>query len=151
MTNWYYRARRPIGLRMASKRKGKTGASVFYTDGEQVLLLRRSKGGNIGAWCLPGGKSDGGESRSETAKRESIEEIGRFEGKRFGKVKDENWRTYLHFVSSPFECSLNDEHDDWEWVKFEDVKKYPLAPYLADEIDEMIRQTKGQRELVSKD
>ena len=44
----------------------------MFTDGIRVLAGRQNKSGKIGGF---GGKSHGGESRTETALRETIEEL----------------------------------------------------------------------------
>ncbi len=39
-----------------AKYKGKRGAGILFTDGKQILLLKRSEGSdNPGTWGLPGG------------------------------------------------------------------------------------------------
>ena len=48
-------------------------AVVFDDAGEKILLTRRSDNGR---WCLPGGRTDPGESLSETCERELWEETG---------------------------------------------------------------------------
>lgn len=48
-------------------------AAVFDAGGDRILLTRRSDNGR---WCLPGGRTDPGESLSETCERELWEETG---------------------------------------------------------------------------
>ena len=50
------------------------GAVVF--DGEQVILVRRGSPPSYGAWSLPGGAVEVGETLEEAIVREVAEEIG---------------------------------------------------------------------------
>jgi 8-oxo-dGTP diphosphatase len=51
-------------------------ASVLLVRGDEVLLVRRAKGGNAGLWSAPGGHITPGESALEAARRELLEETG---------------------------------------------------------------------------
>jgi ADP-ribose pyrophosphatase YjhB (NUDIX family) len=48
-------------------------ATIFDPTRQKVLLTRRSDNGR---WCLPGGRTESGESLSETCVRETLEETG---------------------------------------------------------------------------
>ncbi len=48
-------------------------ATIFDPTRQKVLLTRRSDNGR---WCLPGGRTEAGESISETCLRETLEETG---------------------------------------------------------------------------
>ena len=48
----------------------KKSAGIFYTDGKQVLLLKKRKGKSKNSWGLPGGGIEKGESALDAAKRE---------------------------------------------------------------------------------
>ncbi len=50
------------------------GAVIF--KGDAVLLIRRGKAPADGAWSLPGGRQERGETVRETARRELFEETG---------------------------------------------------------------------------
>jgi ADP-ribose pyrophosphatase YjhB (NUDIX family) len=65
---------------IAGERIGKLGelalgcsATIFDPTRQKVLLTRRSDNGR---WCLPGGRTESGESISETCLRETLEETG---------------------------------------------------------------------------
>jgi 8-oxo-dGTP pyrophosphatase MutT (NUDIX family) len=113
------------------------GSGIFFTDGKSVLLLKRSSDSNEGeTWCLPGGHAKGDETPLETAKREATEEVGQAEGKNLGSIVRDGWWTTFFFYTKPFECKLNDEHTEWEWVAFDDLKDYPLLSDLKKDLPE---------------
>jgi 8-oxo-dGTP pyrophosphatase MutT (NUDIX family) len=64
-----------FGERVAREATLQVGASALILDeaGERVLLTRRTDNGR---WCLPGGRTDPGESLAETCVREVREETG---------------------------------------------------------------------------
>ena len=52
------------------------GVGVVVWRGEEVLLIQRGKPPRVGAWSLPGGAQELGETVRETAAREVREETG---------------------------------------------------------------------------
>lgn len=52
------------------------GASLALFEGGKVLLAQRGRGWRAGAWSLPGGRVEPGETLAEAALREAHEEIG---------------------------------------------------------------------------
>jgi len=132
--------RKPLPENLFGIKEGvdlKRGSSIIFTDGKSMLLLKRSDdSGNPKTWGLPGGHWESGESAIETARRESMEEIGCVKGKKIGKSKDKDWTTYYFKVKSLFTCKLNSEHTAWKWVKIQDLKKFKLHPCLERHIEE---------------
>ncbi|MHA2043413.1 MAG: NUDIX domain-containing protein [Candidatus Thorarchaeota archaeon] len=119
---------------------GKKGAGIFFTNGEEVLLLKRSKKtDNGGTWGLPGGTAKEGETNLGTATRETREECGTMQGKRFDSLSENsghhNWTTFFYKVGNPFDCKLSDEHTDYKWVPFDKIGNYTLHPKLQDNWD----------------
>lgn len=103
----------------------------------QVLLLRRANTSfGQGAWCLPGGKVDCGQSAEEALAVELAEELS---------VQLEQ-ATYLfsqdsppeqpggpHFLNLYFQCrisgaiQLNEESSDFAWVGREELADYAIV------------------------
>lgn len=117
------------------------GGCSFFTDGERVLLLKRSPYAETAPnkWGLVCGHSQDDESPLATARREAKEEIGKSVGKRFGVLGDGKFPVFFFRVQSPFECKLDDENAEWEWVRFEDLGKYDLHPLLNRSIDKFLQ------------
>ena len=108
---------------------GEHTAGILFTTGDNILLLKRSSDcGNPFTWGLPGGHAQDGETPLETATREAKEEIGKVAGSKFGEQKEGNWTCFFYKVAEPFECKLNNEHTDFEWIPFHKLKKYKLHP-----------------------
>lgn len=119
---------------------GNRGAGIFFTDGEKVLLLKRSeKGDNKGTWGLPGGKIEPGESAIDAARREAKEECGKLEGQRFDYLEEKdglhNWTTFFFKINKPFKCKLSNEHTDSAWVDLDKLNNYKLHPKLKQHLN----------------
>ena len=116
-------------------------AGIFFTDGKQVLLLKRADGSHQGTWGLPGGHSKEGETPQEAAERETMEETGldTIPGSCFKSLEDEDekghFTTYLYEVGGPFDCQISDEHSSWKWFPLAKVKSLDLHPALRENMD----------------
>ncbi len=115
------------------------GASIAFTDGKSLLIGKRATGDGIGKWDLPGGHAMKDEIPIETAEREAKEECGSVKGKRVEKISEPKWATYIYKVNKPFKCTTDAEHSDWQWVEFEDLKKYDLQPCVKKLLDKITR------------
>ncbi len=121
---------------------GKKGAGFLFTDGEHILLLKRTDG----TWGLPGGKSKMGEDEFATAKRETEEEIGRMptQYRRIGRYEEKDglhlWTTFIMRVPSPFgNIKLSREHTEWKWIPINTIQGYKLHNNLKDDIKRYIK------------
>jgi 8-oxo-dGTP diphosphatase len=54
----------------------RVGVALIITQGERVLLVRRTGAHGAGTWAPPGGHLEFGESMDECARREAREEVG---------------------------------------------------------------------------
>jgi 8-oxo-dGTP diphosphatase len=128
------------------KYKGKRGAGILFTDGKQILLLKRAKGGdNPGKWGLPGGGAKSEETAINNAVREVREECGleSIPGTRYDTLEQQDgrfqWTTFLFKVSRPFDVNLSHEHDDWKWIDLEKLSETDLHPKFRAELPRLLR------------
>lgn len=124
-------------------------AGIMFTDGESILLLKRSgEDTDSGTWDLPGGHSKSGETPLENAHREAIEEMGLKDipGTKFNQIdKLQNGKQYtlfLYKVDKKFKPKLNKEHTNFEWVKFQNLKNKKIFSKLIQDIPECLKMIK---------
>ena len=104
------------------------GAGLWLTDGNKVLLLRRSQklDDTPGTWCTPGGHIEDDETPLQAATRECREEIGWVPPFRPSGVK--LLKDYLLIAASiPTKYvgrppKLNWEHDAYVWANLKWVE-----------------------------
>jgi 8-oxo-dGTP diphosphatase len=119
-------------------------SAIIFRNGE-VLLVRRARSPGKGFYSLPGGRVEFGESLQTALHREVREETG---------LKIEiaglaGWREVLpgasgggHYVIMSFaarwagnEPVLNEEHDDFKWLKPEDFGDLKLTGGLVEVVE----------------
>lgn len=125
---------------------------------DRVLLCRRR---DSGAWALPGGRIESGESSEEAARREFAEETGTQAPPRLSewtrRVRDGvDFTTFVGRVDAEFEPTLNEEHDRHTWMSPEGalntLELHPgvpiaLARFTLDELG--VAKAMQARELAS--
>ena len=119
------------------------GAAIFRND--QILLLHRSPlASNPGAWDLPGGHVEPGETLSRAARREVREETGfevrigtLFHAEVFGSFSKRGKirptvGVYFHCAAPARKAPRLDpeEHTEYAWVRVAELKDYPTVPHL---------------------
>jgi phosphoglycolate phosphatase len=113
------------------------GALIFNGAGE-VLMIRTHKWSNL--WGIPGGKIKWGETSEDALRREILEETGlKVTDIEFALVQDcirsKEFYRDAHFVLLNYTCrcagknprvKLNDEGQEFRWVKLAEAKKLKL-------------------------
>jgi len=110
---------------------------IVPDEKDRVLILRRIHTNHApGAWCLPGGKIDYGETVEKAGQRELFEETGLFcEEMKFLFYQDSLplETGAMHCINFYLECRcrgpilLNHESSDYAWMSPEEFAQYPLA------------------------
>ena len=125
-------------------------AAIFHED---TLLLVRRVTDYPGAWELPGGSVEEGETLEGALRREAREEagldiqVGRpFHVSTFEADGQEGRRVTV--VAIKFLCTSSSrdpiqlsssEHDAFAWVRFLELEKYELSPGFAQVVPEAFR------------
>lgn len=128
------------------------GVGAVVVDQDRVLLVRRAHEPLKGAWSLPGGGVEVGETLSEAVAREVREETG--VEIRVGPIvevldrihRDDDGRVEYHFVLIDYRCdavggSLRHSSDasDARWVRLPDLPAYELSGQTQAVIEKALR------------
>ena len=119
-------------------------SGAIFRDGK-VLLVRRARSPGKGFYSLPGGRVEFGESLHTALHREVDEETGL----RIEILGLAGWREVLptpagggHYLIMSFaarwaslEPVLNDEHDDFKWLKPEEIGDLKVTGGLQEVIE----------------
>lgn len=124
------------------------GALVWGPDG-RVLLVRTTKW--RGAWGVPGGKVDWGETLVDAVKRELREEVGLelfdvlYAQTQEAVLSEEFWRP-AHLLLVDYFASAdthavtpNEEIEAWAWVTLDDALEYPLNTFTRTLVDRALQ------------
>ena len=116
------------------------GAVVRDRDG-RLLLVRRGHEPSIGLWSLPGGRVEPGESATQAAAREVLEETGlQVEvGDLLASVAIGDYLVH-DFAAVVVGGTLRagDDATDARWCSFDEAELLPLTPGLLDELRRML-------------
>jgi 8-oxo-dGTP diphosphatase len=117
---------------------------AIVVDDGQLLLVRRGRGPGAGAWSIPGGRVEPGETLGEAVVRELREETG-LEGVCDGfvgwveRIGAEHHFVILDFLVAalPGEPRAGDDAAEVRWVPVDDIGAWPpvvpgLVEFLAE-------------------
>jgi 8-oxo-dGTP diphosphatase len=123
------------------------GIGIIVLRGEEVLLVRRGKPPAKGAWSLPGGRQELGETAEACARRELLEETGVTVGPltliaHVDSIhRDTTGRIEFHYTILDFagryeagEPIAGDDVTELAWVRPEEFDAYKLWPVAREVI-----------------
>ena len=122
---------------MESSAVNAVGVWFYAVDTSRYLYLMRNDPKHPGAWGLPGGKIDAGETLMDAITRECTEELGAMPAylkliplEKF-TTSDHGfaYHTFFCSVTSEFVPVLNDEHCGWAWLN-SGIWPKPMHPGL---------------------
>lgn len=129
---------RPVSRgHMESNTVNAVGVWFYSISTQRYLYLMRNDPRHPGAWGLPGGKFESGETIMDAIVRECTEELGtmpeylklvpleKFTTNDSGFV----YHTFFCLVSSEFHPALNEEHTGYAWIN-SGVWPRPMHPGL---------------------
>lgn len=115
------------------------GIGVAVLRPDAVLLVRRGRPPNVGAWSLPGGAQELGETAEEAARRELLEETGLAVGKLVLAAnvdsihRDPDGRVRYHYTILDFAARFaggaprpGGDITDVAWARFEAFDAFDL-------------------------
>jgi ADP-ribose pyrophosphatase YjhB (NUDIX family) len=115
------------------------GVGIILLRDDEVLLVKRARPPAQGAWSLPGGGQELGETAEAAARRELLEETGLTCGKLTLAAHvdsihhDEAGRVQYHYTILDFcarysggEAMAGDDVSEVAWVRAEDFDRYNL-------------------------
>jgi 8-oxo-dGTP diphosphatase len=120
-------------------------ASVALLHKQQVLLIQRARAPWHGAWSLPGGRLEPGETAEQCAARELKEELGLgvYALRPLAKLllgDNRQFRLQV-FGTEAFEGEItpNDEISAWRWVRAGQEASLNTTPHLSEVLERAFR------------
>lgn len=128
------------------------GVWFYSLDTERYLYLMRDDAKHPGAWGLPGGKVNSGETLLDSIRRECREEMGSMpEYERLVPIEKFtshdgrfHYHTFYCCVATEFRPQLNHEHLGYAWIDAGTWPR-PLHPGLWNTVNFDVIQTKIQQ------
>jgi 8-oxo-dGTP diphosphatase len=130
------------------------GTSVYATRNGQILILKRAMGAAKGAWSLPGGALDEGETIEECARRELLEETGLVPTGPLSLFSVTPMFVYDHdmfIIGYTCKCEegdvhLSQEHSGYRWI---DAQEYRNR-YFSEKSIEKVKKLSEESEILAK-
>jgi 8-oxo-dGTP diphosphatase len=132
------------------------GIGIVVLRGPEVLLVRRGKAPAKGAWSLPGGRQELGETAEACARRELLEETGVTVGPltliaHVDSIhRDTAGQIEFHYTILDFggryesgEAIPGDDVTELAWVRPEDFDAYKLWPVAREVIARTFEKLAG--------
>jgi 8-oxo-dGTP diphosphatase len=132
------------------------GIGIIVLRGAEVLLVRRGKPPAKGAWSLPGGRQELGETAEACARRELLEETGVTIGPltliaHVDSIhRDTTGRIEFHYTILDFgghyesgEAIAGDDVTELAWVREQDFDAYKLWPVAREVIAQAFARLSG--------
>jgi 8-oxo-dGTP pyrophosphatase MutT (NUDIX family) len=124
-----------VGKEYVAADAAAAAAGIMFVYGNRALFLRRGpESDHAGEWCFPGGGIELGETATEAARREAVEETGFGVGDFNPPLIDRrtspdgvDFSTFRHAVGEAFDVDLNGEHTEYRWAPISDPPQ-PLHP-----------------------
>jgi nucleoside triphosphatase len=122
------------------------GAVILNPEGK-ILLCKSHKWEN--KWVIPGGHIELGEKMEDALRREIHEETGLeiYSAKLLGikeSIFSDTFHEPKHFIFIDYLCrtnsslvTLNDEAQEYAWVKLEDIVQYELGGFTRSLLDRL--------------
>jgi mutator protein MutT len=132
------------------------GVGAVVWDGERVLLIRRGHPPLAGAWSLPGGLIEVGESAADAVRREVREEcgievtVGPLLGIFEPIQRDDEGRIVYHYVVLDFlafyqsgEAQPGDDAHELQWADPADLAAYAVTPAAREMIERGVQAARA--------
>ena len=122
------------------------GLSALVISDDEILMIRRGLPPYVGAWSLPGGKLNWGETIHDALRREVLEETGLTVrlGSLAGVVESIDPHGAFHYVILDYFAEVaggdlrpGDDVTDVQWVSLDRVTQLETTPGLISYLDDL--------------
>ena len=127
-------------------------AGTAIVDNDKVLIIQRSADEDIfpNLWEFPSGKKEPMEKIEDAAKREAKEETGlnikigkpltvfSFGWEKENEIRDATEIVFLGKIEGESEVKISSEHQNFAWIKMDEVENYNMSPETKKAIKEAL-------------